>query len=167
MEEQLASERGRLASEASRVQAELEAERRRVAEMQEERAGWDSERKRLQSEVDDRRRGHASDSAETEKRQAAEVARLKAAMVELERHLESRARAELQLKKKVQELEKAAKAGGASDPGEAARQKAAVSRLEEEVTELRGENDFLNGEVARYVQKNKDLLAQLESMRES
>ena len=33
--------------------------------------------------------------------------------------------------------------------------------------ELRGENDFLNGEVARYVQKNKDLPAQIASLKEA
>jgi FtsZ-binding cell division protein ZapB len=39
--------------------------------------------------------------------------------------------------------------------------------LEGEVEELRGENDFLNGEVARYHQKNTDLQAQVEALKES
>jgi cell division septum initiation protein DivIVA len=36
-----------------------------------------------------------------------------------------------------------------------------LERLAEEVEDLRGENEFLNGEVARYTQKNKDLSAQV------
>ena len=55
----------------------------------------------------------------------------------------------------------------AADPAEVAKLKARVEKLAEESEELRSENDFLNGEVARYVQKNKDLLAQLASLRET
>jgi chromosome segregation ATPase len=97
------------------------------------------------------------------------VARLKSALVELERHLEARARAELQLKKKVQELERTAQARppAVADPVEVAKLKARVEKLSEQVEELRGENDFLNGEVARYVQKSKDLVAQLASLKET
>jgi hypothetical protein len=36
-----------------------------------------------------------------------------------------------------------------------------VADLEEEVANLREENDFLNGEVARYTQKNRELTARL------
>jgi predicted RNase H-like nuclease (RuvC/YqgF family) len=75
----------------------------------------------------------------------------------------------MQLKKRVQELEK----GGArppplaGEPPDAARLRAQLGKLAEEIDELKGENEFLNGEVARYLQKNKELAAQLASMRES
>jgi chromosome segregation ATPase len=93
-------------------------------------------------------------------------------MVELEKHLETRARAELTLKKRVQELEKAsAKPPPApapkADAAELATLKARVAKLGEELEELRGENDFLNGEVARYQQRNKQLQTQIESLKES
>ncbi len=89
-------------------------------------------------------------------------------MVDLEKHLEVRARAEMAAKKRVQELEKAAATPrAASDPADLARLKEALQKVKEEVEELRGENDFLNGEVARYVQKNKDLLAQIASLKEA
>jgi hypothetical protein len=39
--------------------------------------------------------------------------------------------------------------------------------MAEELDELRGENDFLNGEVARYLQKNKDLAGEIASLKES
>ena len=38
---------------------------------------------------------------------------------------------------------------------------ARVAGLESELSDLREENDFLNGEVARYTQKNRDLSAKL------
>jgi tetrahydromethanopterin S-methyltransferase subunit G len=92
-------------------------------------------------------------------------------MVELERHLEARARAELQMKKRLQDLEKAVQARpaapAAADPAEVQKLKAKLDTLSGELDDMRGENDFLNGEVARYVQKNKDLAAQLASLRES
>jgi chromosome segregation ATPase len=122
------------------------------------------------AELEERRRAQAAEAAEAERRHGAEVARLKSAMVDLERHLEARARAENQLKKKVQELERGAQARPpalAADPAEVARLKAQLAKLAEDVEDLRNENDFLNGEVARYVQKNKDLATQLASMRES
>jgi chromosome segregation ATPase len=97
------------------------------------------------------------------------VARLKAAMVELEKHLEARARSDMAAKKRIQELEKAAAVPrpAAADPAEIARLKDALAKLKDEVEELRGENDFLNGEVARYVQKNKDLTGQVASLKEA
>jgi regulator of replication initiation timing len=72
-------------------------------------------------------------------------------------------------RKRVQELERAAAAPrpAAADPAEIARLKQALQKLAEEEEELRGENDFLNGEVARYVQKNKDLATQLASLKEA
>ena len=54
-----------------------------------------------------------------------------------------------------------------ADPAELAKLKAKLAKVEEDVQDLRSENDFLNGEVARYVQKNKDLAAQIASLRES
>src|SRR5690606_40415730 len=67
----------------------------------------------------------SADAAEAERRHGAEVARLRAAMVDLERHLESRARAEIQLKRRIQDLERAAQAKPpAADPAEVARLKA-------------------------------------------
>lgn len=84
-------------------------------------------------------------------------------MVELERNLEQRARSELTLKKRVQELERGP--GKASyqgpPPEEVAKMRLDLDRLAEEAEDLRGENEFLNGEVARYTQKNKDLTTQL------
>jgi predicted nucleic acid-binding Zn-ribbon protein len=83
-------------------------------------------------------------------------------MVDLERHLEARARSELQLKKKLQELEHQAPRGAGYQgppPEEVAKMRLELARLAEEIEDLRGENDFLNGEVARYTQKNKDLAA--------
>ncbi len=68
------------------------------------------------------------------------------------------------MKKRIQELERTAAAAGrpaAPEPAEVARLKAQLAKLFGELQELRSENDFLNGEVARYVQKNKDLTAKL------
>jgi cell division protein FtsB len=38
---------------------------------------------------------------------------------------------------------------------------ARLAAVETELSDLREENDFLNGEVARYTQKNRDLSAKL------
>ena len=59
------------------------------------------------------------------------------------------------------------KAKPAAEPADLARVKESLKKLQDEVEELRGENDFLNGEVARYVQKNKDLAAQIASLKEA
>jgi hypothetical protein len=115
--------------------------------------------------------------AEAEKRHVAETTRLRGTLADLEKHLETRARVELQLKRKVQEAEQAlakaraapvAAAAAAAPPGqlvamqaEIAAQQARVAGLEQELEDLRGENDFLNGEVARYTQKNRDLTGRL------
>ena len=62
----------------------------------------------------------------------------------------------------MQELGRAAqRPAAAADPAEVARLKAQLAKVAEEVEELKSENDFLNGEVARYVQKNKDLTGKL------
>jgi predicted RNase H-like nuclease (RuvC/YqgF family) len=71
----------------------------------------------------------------------------------------------------VQDLEKAAAARpaapAAADPAEIVKLKALLEKVRDEIEELRGENDFLNGEVARSVQKNKELAAQIASLKES
>lgn len=101
-------------------------------------------------------------AAEGEQRLLAETQRVKAAMVELERRLEASARAEGLLRRRVAELEKSPRAqpDGPAAAGErlaAAEQE--LERLREEVQEMRSENEFLNAEVARYHQKNKELAA--------
>ncbi len=65
-------------------------------------------------------------------RHQAEVARLKAAMVELEKHLETRSRAEIAAKKKLAELERAAAAPrpAAPDAAETARLKEALRKVD-------------------------------------
>ena len=132
--------------------------------------GREASLRKTASDAELRRKAASEAASEAEQKHAAEAARLRQSMVELERHLENRARTELQLKKRVAELERLAAAKPppiASDPAELAKLKAKLAKLEEDVEELRGENDFLNGEVARYVQKNKDLLSQIASLRES
>lgn len=169
-DERLAAEGGRLQAQLSRAEGELAISRRRVQDLEREGAAREAALRKAGEEAEGRRRSLATDAAEAERRHGAEAARLRAAMVDLERHLEARARAELQLKRKVQELERSAQARPAqapADPAELARLKAQLAKHAEQIEELRGENDFLNGEVARYVQKNKDLLGQLASLRET
>jgi CheY-like chemotaxis protein len=170
-EERLAVEAGRFQAQIARLELELAGAKRRVEELERDGAAREVSLRKAGQETEERRRAIAAHGADAEQRHAAEVARLKAAMVELEKHLEARARAEMQLKKRMQELERAAQARGAPasapDPAVVAGLKAMVSKLGDEIEELRSENDFLNGEVARYVQKNKDLSAQLASLRET
>ncbi|HEY6005980.1 MAG TPA: response regulator, partial [Anaeromyxobacter sp.] len=167
IEERLQAEAGKLQSQSSRLESDLAAARRRIEELEREGATREATLRKAAHDAEERRKGMSADAAEAERKHGAEVARLKAALVDLERHLEARARAELQLKKKVQELERAAQAStsrpppAAADPAEIAKLKSRLQKLTEDVEELRGENDFLNGEVARYQQKNKDLTSQL------
>ena len=158
-EERLAVEGGKLQSLLSRSESELAAARHRLEEIEREGSSRDASLRKAAHDAEERRKAIASEAADSGRRHDAEIGRLKAAMVEMERHLEVRARAELQFKKKIQELERAAQgrpAGGA-DAAEVQKLRAQVAKLTEEVEEMKGENDFLNGEVARYVQKNKDL----------
>jgi chromosome segregation ATPase len=166
LEERLAVESGKLQAQVARLDSELGATRRRADELDKIVLARDTALRKATAELEERRRTQAGGTADAEKKHAAEVARLKAAMVELEKHLEARARTEMQLKKRVQELEKGGKPA-APEPADVARMRAQLGKLAEEVDELKGENDFLNGEVARYVQKNKELTAQLAGMRES
>jgi chromosome segregation ATPase len=169
VEERLAVEGSRLQSQVARLDSELAGARRRAEELEQLVAARDAALRKAGGELEDRRKSQAGGAADAEKKHAAEVARLKAAMVELEKHLEARARAELQLKKRVQELERGGKPApaAAAPSADLARLKEARQRLAGEVDELRGENDFLNGEVARYLQKNKELTTQLASLKES
>jgi chromosome segregation ATPase len=168
LEERLAVESGKLQAQVARLESELGATRRRADELDRLVLARDAALKKATAELEERRRSHAGAGADAERQHAAEVARLKAAMVELEKHLEARARTEMQLKKRVQEFERGAKPPAvAGEPPDAARLRAQLAKLAEDVEELKGENDFLNGEVARYVQKNKELAAQLASLRES
>ena len=169
-EERLAVETGRLQAQSARLEQELGLARRRVEELERDGSSRDAQLRKVGHDTEERRRAIAAQGADAEQRHAAEIARLKAAMVELERHLEARARAEMQLKKRLQEVERVAQAKGApaaSDPALVQQLKGAIVKLTEDLDELRSENDFLNGEVARYVQKNKDLAAQLASLRET
>jgi DNA-binding response OmpR family regulator/chromosome segregation ATPase len=169
-EERLAVESGRMQAQAARLEQELGLARRRVEELERDGTARNEQFRKAGQETEERRRAIAAQGADAEQRHAAEVTRLKAAMVELEKHLEARARAELQLKKRLQEVERAAQAKGApaaTDPALVQQLKGAIAKLNEELEELRTENDFLNGEVARYNQKNKDLAAQLASLRET
>jgi chromosome segregation ATPase len=171
VEERLAVEGGRLQAHVARLEQELAQARRRIQDLDREGAARENALRASGQEAEERRRQMAASSADAEQRHGAEVSRLKGAMVELERHLEARARAELQLKKKLQEVERVAQARPAAptaaDPALVQQLKAKVEKLSGEVEELRGENDFLNGEVARYVQKNKDLAAQLAALKET
>jgi chromosome segregation ATPase len=128
-----------------------------------------AEAARAAATVEAHRKNAATEAGDAEQRHQAEVARLKAAMVDLEKHLETRARNEMGARKRVQELEKlvAAPRPPAADPADLARLKAALAKLTEDVEEMKSENDFLNGEVARYVAKNKDLAAQVASLKEA
>ena len=169
-EERLSVEGARLQAQVGRLEEELRAAARRVEELNRDGAAREAALRKAGQDAEERRKAVAASAAQAEQRHGAEIARLKGAMVELERHLESRARAELQMKKRLQDLERAASgraAPAAADPAEVQKLKASVAKLTEEIEDLRGENDFLNGEVARYVQKNKDLVAQIASLRES
>ncbi len=170
VEERLAVEGGKLQAHVARLEQEIVGARRKVEELERDGAAREAALRKAGLDAEARRKHLAGMASDAEQRHVAEVTRLKAAMVDLERHLEVRARAELQLKKRVQELERAVQArpaSAAADPVEVAKLKAATQKLSEEVDDLRGENDFLNGEVARYVQKNKDLAGQIASLRES
>jgi CheY-like chemotaxis protein len=163
LQEQLAVETGKLQAQLARMESELGAARKKLGDTENALSARTAEADRVRAEADERRRAVHADAVEGERRQQSEAARLKAAMVELERHLEQRARSELTLKKRVQELEAqpAKSAYQGPPPEEIAKMRLELERLAEEVEDLRGENDFLNGEVARYTQKNKDLSAKV------
>jgi chromosome segregation ATPase len=169
--------------EIARRDSEIAALRRRLGDVDGETAARLSESRRLEEEVQALRRARAEDAAEAARRTRAEAERaaaegeqrllgetqrLRAAMVELERRLEASARAEGALRRRVAELERGQAgraqvdraAAAAAERVAAAEQE--LARLREELQEMRSENDFLNGEVARYHQKNKELAALLK-----
>ena len=154
-------ETGKLQAQLARMESELGGVRKKLADTEHALAARTAEADRVRAEAEERRRSLQSDAAETERRQQAEVTRLKASMVELEKHLEQRARSELTLKKRIQELEREPAKGSyqGPPPEEIAKMRLELERLAEEVEDLRGENDFLNGEVARYTAKNKELMS--------
>jgi CheY-like chemotaxis protein len=168
VEERLATESGKRSGEASRIESELANAHRRVADLENERSVRDAELRKVKAEAEERRKALADGAADLEKRHTVEVARLKSAMIDLERHLEARARAELALKKKVAELEKssAKPLAAPTDPAALAALKAALAKVRDDAEELRGENEFLNGEVARYQQKNRELATAIASLKE-
>ncbi len=63
------------------------------------------------------------------------------------------------MRRRVAELEKE-RAERIAQQAQLAAAEEALGRAREELEDLKSENDFLNGEVARYHQKNKDLLTQ-------
>jgi predicted nuclease with TOPRIM domain len=162
--ERLELENASLQSEVARRDSELQSLRRRAGELQQQRGEREAESRQHATRSEAQRRGQVEETVDLERRHQAEVQRLKAGLVDLERRLESVARAESQARRKLQE---AAQRGGGAAPEELQRLQARLQELEGEVEELRGENDFLNGEVARYHQKNTDLQAQVEALKES
>jgi chromosome segregation ATPase len=158
--ERLEVDNAKLNDDLAKARQEVSAQKRRIAELEQTREARDSEVRKHATEADAQRKARAEDSVELEKRHLAEVARLKGALVDMERRLEGLARAEAQAKRRVTELEKRAPGRGSGD--ELGRLQERVKGLETEIEDLRGENDFLNGEVARYHQRNKELAAQLE-----
>jgi hypothetical protein len=108
------------------------------------------------AEAHARRQSVADEAAEAERRRQADLARHKQALVDLERRLESSARAEGQARRRIVELEKE-RAERSAQGDRLAAVEQALAHAREELEDLRTENDFLNGEVARYAQKNRDL----------
>jgi CheY-like chemotaxis protein len=151
-------------SEVSRRDSELSALRRRVAELETNHVSQGAESQKLAATLDAIKRSHAEERAENDRRNGAEATRLKQALVDMEKHLETRARNEAMLKKRISELERSPAASATSASPDALAQ---LQKVTDELEELRGENEFLNSEVARYHQKNKDLQAQLPSRKGS
>ncbi|HTT69818.1 MAG TPA: response regulator, partial [Anaeromyxobacteraceae bacterium] len=159
VKEQAAVELQARASEVARSGSELQAARRRLADLEAERAAREGQIARLQGEIEAGRRSAAEQSVEAERRSGAEVERLKAALVDLERRLESSARAEAQARRRLTEADRERAEQVALRAQQTAAEKV-LDELREELEDLKRENDFLNAEVARYHQKNKELLAQ-------
>ena len=73
---------------------------------------------------------------------------------------------EAQGRRRIAELE-SERAERVAQQAQLAQAEEGLVRAREELEDLRSENDFLNGEVARYHQKNQDLAAQVEALKES
>ncbi len=165
--EKLELEIARLSNDLARRDSEVSAHRRRSTDLEHERTEREEAARRAAGELENQRRARSAEAVEFEKRHLAETQRLKAALVDLERRLEASARAEAQLRKRAADLERQRAAPGAPSPQEIAQLRERVQALEEEAQDLRSENDFLNTEVARYHQKNKDLQSRIAAMEES
>jgi hypothetical protein len=143
------------------VGSELATLRRRAGDLDAERTAREAHVSRLLADAEAQRRAISEEALEAERRHASEVQRMRANLVELERRLEASARAEGQARKLLAELEKE-RAAQVAQHAQLVMAKEAAARAREELEDLRSENDFLNGEVARYHQKNKELLAQVK-----
>jgi len=159
VKEQAAVEIQGRVSELARVGSEMAALRRRAAELETERTTREAHVSRLLADAEAQRRTISEEALDAERRHASEVQRMKASMVELERRLEASGRAEGQGRRRIAELEKE-RAEHVAQQAQLVVAEEALARAGEELQDLKSENDFLNGEVARYHQKNKDLLGQ-------
>ncbi len=163
--ERLSIDTGQLQSDVLRLEGELTQALRKqdAAEQAATRAQGELQRERQAAEQ--ARGTFREGSTQSEQRHAADLQRVKATAAELERHLEGRARVEQQLKRRIGELEAAVKAAVAPAPAVdgpvLAALQARFAELETDLDDMRDENEFLNGEVARYTQKNRDLSARL------
>jgi CheY-like chemotaxis protein len=164
-DERLAAERARLEGELARLDTELTSARSRADAAEAER---NEALAALERKGKDEERLRSLGNAELEKRHASELARLRAALSESERRLEAGVRAEHKLRARVIDLEKAPRPAPPQAEGpEASELKARLKKLGGELADLREENEFLNGEVARFQQKSRDLAKQVESLKES
>jgi chromosome segregation ATPase len=164
--ERLSIDTGQLQSEVRRLEGELTQAHRRQADAEQAAAQAQADQQRERQAAEQARGTFREGSTQSEARHAADLQRVKTTAAELERHLEGRARIEHQLKRRIGELEAAVKAAGAApapavDAATLAALQARFTELETELDDLRDENEFLNGEVARYTQKNRDLSARL------
>jgi chromosome segregation ATPase len=164
--ERLSIETGQLQSDVHRLEGELGQAQRKLADAQQAASQAQADLARERQGAEQARGTFRDGSTQAEQRHAADLQRLKTTAAELERHLEGRARVEQQLKRRIGELEAAVKAAGAApapavDAATLAALQARFTELETELDDLRDENEFLNGEVARYTQKNRDLSARL------
>jgi chromosome segregation ATPase len=149
-----------------RLEGELAQAQRKQADALQAAAQAQADLARERQAADQARGTFREGSTQAEQRHAADMQRLKATAAELERHLEGRARVEQQLKRRIGELEAAARNKAAAPPAEVegavlTALRTRLAELEGELSDLRDENEFLNGEVARYTQKNRDLTAKL------
>ena len=164
--ERLSIETGQLQADVRRLEGELAQAQRKQADALQAAAQAQADLARERQAADQARGTFREGSTQSEQRHAADMQRLKATAAELERHLEGRARVEQQLKRRIGELEAAARNKAAAPPAEVegavlTALRTRLAELEGELSDLRDENEFLNGEVARYTQKNRDLTAKL------
>jgi chromosome segregation ATPase len=164
--ERLSIDTSQLQADLHRVEGELAQVRRKQADAEQAAAQAQADLLRERQGAEQARGTFREGATQAEVRHAADLQRVKATAAELERHLEGRAKIEQQLKRRIGELEAVARMTAAAPPPEAdgatlAALRARIEELEVDLSDLRDENDFLNGEVARYTQKNIDLSAKL------